>query len=457
MAFFESMLMSSGAAATKAAAAALAKKSGAAFWDKVLAPKLSESKADKDVFARAKKYLGHVDKITKNITSVAVPGGTIPLSDVYIPLTLADQLREKRFRLDKYPEALFSETRRILVTDTAGMGKSTAFKFIVQTSLLRLEKIPLLVELRKIPEGVTLLEFICREFTGSDKVAASVIENILAGGNVLLLLDGYDEVDDSLRKRVNGEIVSLANRFDACNFIVSSRPDSELKGLAGFAEYMIERLHQAEAFELIRKYGKNGDVAERLISKIRGNSQVRDFLGNPLLVSLLFKAFDYKNTVPFKRHIFFRQVFDALYQDHDLSKGAGFERKKKTGLDIEDFHKVLRALGIVTYLIGRVQYPSEEFHSAIDGAKKIVFPLEFDSGKLRSDLLSAVPVFQRDGTSIKWVHKAFQDYFVAQYIYYDGGKSRDELVVRLISEDNPRKNENVLVILSDRIGRLFAI
>ena len=70
---------------------------------------------------------------------------------------------------------------------------------------------------------------------------------------------------------------------------------------------------------------------------------VGEFLANPLLVSLLFKAFEYKQQVPFKKHVFYRQVYDALYHHHDLTKEPGFERKKHSGLDLEDFHRVLRA------------------------------------------------------------------------------------------------------------------
>src|SRR5690606_8829753 len=63
--------------------------------------------------------------------------------------------------------------------------------------------------------------------------------------------------------------------------------------------------------------------------------------------------------------------------------------------------------------------------------------------------LSSVPLFTKDGTDVRWSHKAFQDYFAAQYIYFDAQKGRDELVRGLVDPENPRKNENILQILID--------
>lgn len=55
---------------------------------------------------------------------------------------------------------------------------------------------------------------------------------------------------------------------------------------------------------------------------------INEFLKNPLLVSLLFAAFDFKQTIPLKKHIFYRQVFDAYFDSHDLSKGDSYVHEK---------------------------------------------------------------------------------------------------------------------------------
>lgn len=54
------------------------------------------------------------------------------LKDLYIPLTLlkedARNAKIERVKIDKYPKKLISKYNKILITDTAGMGKSTITK-----------------------------------------------------------------------------------------------------------------------------------------------------------------------------------------------------------------------------------------------------------------------------------------------------------------------------------------
>lgn len=449
MGVLESFVLAGGLAGTKTAASIMVKKSASKFLQDYLEPLLKKRKAKQNLFTAAKRYINKLDKATRAISTVAI-SGPMALDDIYVPLTLKGRSESDSIKLDCFPEQLFNQSRCVLLTDTAGMGKSTATRFIVQASLVSLKALPIWVELRRIESSKSLFEYITSEMFGKySPDEHDLLNGLLAEGGVLLLLDGYDEIDDALRTRLNGEINDLSVQFDACWFMVASRPDSQLKGLSQFKEYNIQPLEPKEAFELIKKYDPKNSVAERLISKVKSNPQIKEFLTNPLLVSLLFRAFDYKATIPLKRHIFFRQVFDALYQDHDLSKGAAFERKKKTGLDIEDFHKAVRALGIATHFVGRMQYGPEEFQALLDSARTISAPVVFDSSKMRSDLLSSVPIFTKDGVDVRWSHKAFQDYFTAQYIYFDSDKGRDELVSGLLDSDNPRKNENILQILID--------
>ena len=58
---------------------------------------------------------------------------------------------------------------------------------------------------------------------------------------------------------------------------------------------------------------------------------------------MLFTNFEHKQSILFKRHIFYRQVFNALFDSHDLSKGDSFERAKYSKLDSDELDRVLRA------------------------------------------------------------------------------------------------------------------
>ena len=111
-------------------------------------------------------------------------------------------------------------------------------------------------------------------------------------------------------------------------------------------EFKIKPLLPEEAYELIRKYGQNGERAQKLINAIKQEHKnfivLKEFLVNPL-VSLLYKTYEYKEELPYRKVEFYRQVYEALFNDHDKSKDA-YVRPKKCGLPIREFECILRYL-----------------------------------------------------------------------------------------------------------------
>ena len=133
---------------------------------------------------------------------------------------------------------------------------------------------------------------------------------------------------------------------------------------------------------------------------------IDDFLQNPLLVSLLFVAFDYKQTIPLKKHIFYRQVYDAHFDSHDLSKGDGYVHEKKSKLDIDDFDKILRFIGFECIKQQKIEFSKDELLLIIEHAKTFCVGITFNASDLFEDLLKSVPLFCQDGGYYKWVHKS---------------------------------------------------
>jgi len=165
-------------------------------------------------------------------------------------------------------------------------------------------------------------------------------------------------------------------------------------------------------------------------------------------VTLIYKAFDHRNSVPPKRTIFFRQVYDALFQDHDLAKGDAFSRNKESSLDSEDFHKLLRSLAFETFRSGRVSYSAEELANHIVASVKRS-GVQVEPRRMISDLLKAVPIFLRDGVELKWAHKSFQEYFVSQYILLDMTELRSDLIGRMFNSPEVERYREVFRFLGE--------
>lgn len=435
-----------GGAAAKGATSIVVKN----FMEKVVGPYFSGRAAKTQMMAHLKSYLRWLDQRTKYVPTIAIQGGVFPIDEIYEPLEICSIDGLHQLEVSEYPSAAFDKNRCIAIVDSAGMGKSTLTKFILRSSLNGLRKIPVLVELRRLKSNGTIIELICADIVkaGSGAPVAGHLLSAMKDGNFIFFLDGYDEIQDEIKSSVSQEIVKITSDFPLCNFMLTSRKEAALSGFPEFFWYGIARLSPEKSLSLLRRYDRNKGVADRLWSKAARLKEISDFLQIPLLLTLLYKAFDYKSVIPLKKTTFFRQVFDALYQDHDLSKEGFFERRKKSSLDLDDFHKVLRRVGLESVKRGEVQFSPEEFHELVARAINNA-GLDVDPSRLKADLVSAVPLFVRDGSDYRWSHKSFADYFAAKCIWMDLGKEREDVVSAMFDSERCEKYVAVFQLASE--------
>lgn len=359
------------------------------------------------------------------------------LKDIYIPLTIypVDNKKEKKLtKIEGYPKELLDKYSRILITDTAGMGKSTLMKRMFLDVIDGQFGIPIFIELRRLNENNDILNEVAIQLGGlNDGFDKEILETLFVDGEFIFFFDGYDEISSSNKAFVTRNIQDFVAKASNNKYILTSRPEEELACFGEFQEFRIRELKKVESYDLLRKYDISGKTSRLLISKLEtGNySMINEFLKNPLLVSLLFAAFDFKQTIPLKKHIFYRQVFDAYFDSHDLSKGDSYVHEKKSNLDLDDFDKVMRKIGYECLRKQKIEFEKDELLNIIDSAKSGFSNLNFASTSLLGDLLKAVPLFCQDGMYYKWVHKSLQEYFAAEFIYKDSKNNQDAILTTL--------------------------
>lgn len=359
------------------------------------------------------------------------------LKDIYIPLTIypVDNKKEKKLtKVEGYPKELLDKYGRILITDTAGMGKSTLMKRMFLNVIDEQFGIPIFIELRRLNENNNILNEVAIQLGGlNDGFNKEILETLFVDGEFIFFFDGYDEISSSNKAFVTRNIQDFVAKAPDNKYILTSRPEEELACFGEFQEFRIRELKKVESYDLLRKYDISGKTSRLLISKLKtGNySMINEFLKNPLLVSLLFAAFDFKQTIPLKKHIFYRQVFDAYFDSHDLSKGDSYVHEKKSNLDLDDFDKVMRKIGYECLRKQKIEFEKDELLKIIDSAKSGFSNLKFASTSLLGDLLKAVPLFCQDGMYYKWVHKSLQEYFAAEFIYKDSKNNQDAILTAL--------------------------
>lgn len=379
------------------------------------------------------------------------------LKDLYISLTIIRddfQRREEKeqVKIDKYPVELVRSYNKILITDTAGMGKSTLTKRLFLDVIENGHGIPIYIEMRRLKEGRPILLEIQEQINSLSKEFDSklLLEFIQTGG-FIFFLDGYDEISLEDRISVTTNVQDFISKAGNNVFILTSRPEQALSSFGDFQIFSINPLNKKEAYELLRKYDNQGPTSKQLIDELKSGQyeMINEFLKNPLLVSLLFAAFDYKQTIPLKKHIFYRQVYDAYFDSHDLSKGDSYIHDKCSRLDIDDFERVLRYVGYRCLRFQKIEFEKDALLQIINEAKDFCPDLDFNSSDFFTDVLTAVPLFCKDGQYYRWVHKSLQEYFAAQFIYKDAKGNQDTILTALYNSENLDKYINLLDIYFD--------
>lgn len=362
----------------------------------------------------------------------------VPFDQLYYPLTLLDhdywngEVDIIEFKINAFPVRLFSEYHRLLVVDTAGMGKSTILKKLFLSAIEEKATVPIFIELRKLNKENDILNEIFNQLSPIDReVSQKFILHLITQGDFTFFFDGFDEIPLVDKDFVISKLHEFIQKANNNSFVIASRPEDSLASFSGFQGLHIKSLEREDAHELIRIYaqadGKKN--AEDLITILKEdeNKSVHEFLNNPLLVSLLYAAFDYGREVPLEKAQFYSLVFDALFHRHDLTKEGYFKRKKYSGLHKDNFEKILRGIGYITFKEGILESNKYELISFIERAKEF-YKLEFNPSDFFEDLIRTVPLFQKDGNYYKWSHKSLQDYFAAKFVVSDIGDRKVELL-----------------------------
>lgn len=400
------------------------------------------------------QYISEVYERNSFFSSIVFSNQQKRLKDYYIPLTLIDSgTQSKKITVDAYPGEFITEKKDLLIVDTAGMGKSTLLKYLFLSCVEVNAGIPIFIELRKLSKNKSLLSYITDQLKNLDgKIDTTLVFKLLISGEFIFFLDGYDEISDIDREAVTQDLIELKRRINKNIFIISSREHRSLNTFNDFYKSTIKPLDFTEASNLIIKYSQNKELGHTLIQKLElpENEPIHEFLNNPLLVSLLFKAYEFKHTIPLKKNSFYRQVYEALFENHDLSKElGGFERKRESGLDIYSFELLLRALGFESLQTTKIEYEQAELLNLLEECRKHVPTLSFNPQLFINDLIYRVPLFIRDGTQIRWSHKSLQEYFAALFISTAGTILQEEVLISMYESEKALDYINFLSLYAE--------
>jgi hypothetical protein len=384
---------------------------------------------------RANLKRTYVDYLTRlmhrhsKAKSFFVRSEPIPLYDFFVPL----DLRAPR-RLLSSPDAadVAAAARCTLITGSGGSGKSMVMRHLLISSLRDRTKTPIFLELRQVDLAKEALEdaLLTSLRNNGLEVDKDFLARALADGHFLLLLDGIDELDRKGRAKFTAAIHELAEQHPATSIIVSSRPDPALESWAGFTQLRVEPLNLDRATALVERLRFDAEVKDRFLNDLRSHlfQQHESFLSNPLLLSIMLLTYQDTAQIPGKLSIFYNQAYESLFQKHDALKG-GFQRERRTPLDIQDFGRVFAAFCVRTYDKRLFTFSASTALEMLDRCKGVTH-LAYDSRAFLDDAYQAVCLLVEEGIDISFAHRSFQEYFAARFVADAPPQVQERLIKR---------------------------
>lgn len=347
---------------------------------------------------------------------------------IYMPLSVKYSDTSRRFLVDNPLNTLFKNTNYITVLGHAGSGKTMLMKHCFLSCIKTGEMIPMIIELRKLNEyGGSIEDYITNVIFKFDLVKnKKILTRLLFEGEFIFFLDGYDEISLDLKERRTAEIEEFVDRYNKNLFLLTSRPGANAEIMSRFTTYHMCELSDDEIKVFVNTHtslmsddeGECKSIADKMLSSIfsEKNSAFKDYLKNPLLLSMFMLTFRMNPEIPSRRSDFYFNVFETLFVKHDVkSKSGGYIHDRKCHLEKEDYQNILKWFSYISYFQYRYVFDDRYLDEVFQRIRKRL-SLEYSTNDLVYDLTVSISILLIDGLDYNFPHRSMQEYFAAYLI-----------------------------------------
>lgn len=359
--------------------------------------------------------------------------------DIFYPVTLTNRTEKINGITDL--ATLFTNRNFITIIGSAGSGKSMLMKHIFLSTVNQSYRIPIVIELRNLNDFNGNITDYINKILSINKLANTdtITERILSDGNFLFLFDGYDEIYSHSKDKITRELEEFVDAYNKNIFVLTSRPGSNAESLQRFDNFYVQPLNKKQINEFVTLQFKNHENKESLnrvtsVINRHDNKDYKDYLANPLLLSMFIFTFNTYPELPKYKNKFYWNVFDTLCTKHDSFTKKGFwlhERKSK--LLNDDFENILKWFSYITIFRGKYNFDYEFLKSTLFDIKT---KLNIDSNvdDIIYDLTVSISILIQDGTDYTFPHKSLQEYFSANLIKTLTEEQKQKIYVEKFSE-----------------------
>ncbi|HEY0554307.1 MAG TPA: SUMF1/EgtB/PvdO family nonheme iron enzyme, partial [Thermoanaerobaculia bacterium] len=420
----------------------------------------------------------------------------LPLLDMYVPLKARIQTpegetwaRQTRLagRLVSEDEAevigerlsepqpvldLLQKNSGLILLGDPGSGKTTFLKSLALALASGQEEIPgighrlpVLVPLSAYANAIAkrdlpLQDFFVRYFKdrGFELLIAPLFTEKLARGEVLLLLDGLDEVRELRHRNTVVERVQdfysrhrgAGNKFVLTSRVVGYREirltaeglaeatlvDFDDEEIKAFVQKWTAAIERAASGETPTAREEASREREELLAAVRGNPGVRSLAANPLLLTILALMKRQGVTLPERRIELYQRYVETLLKHWNLARGLAGRPAKD--LDLMDTLRILQPLALWMHEtspgVGLVK--EGDLHRELQ--RILAERRDRDPEKAARQFLADVRehtslLLDRGGRQYGFIHLTFQEYLAAAALAQKGQQEVEPIVAVLSS------------------------
>lgn len=372
-------------------------------------------------FAKAWIGRGAVSRIVQSIEDLErirtiVSRQVSTLSEIYYP---AKVLRKNR-PVNVVCVGDVSLEKNILITGTAGQGKSVLMRYLTVQELRLEARIPVFIELRRIDKATDLSKLLRIQLgLKEDGTEDEISEHLFKQGKVVLLLDGFDEVPREFAIALRDKLFDLASKYKGTQLVISSRPGAlcaHIQDLPNLISVEVAELAEADFRPFLQKIGTSEEVIQRLITAINTSStEVKRLLKTPLMLTLLVLTCGGKQQIPDTLPEFYDSLFRVLAVMHDETK-PGYVREMATKLTFAELEQVFECFAFVSReKFDRTSLSPAQFEESVKEAVNYTGK-QCTSEGFRTDVSETVCLMVREGIDTTFIHKSIQEYYTARFI-----------------------------------------
>ena len=346
---------------------------------------------------------------------------------------------------------------RIIIQGTGGMGKSMLMRHYMLNGIEQYS------ETGRIPVYIRLKEYNSSNYEIGDFIFDSIkayyhtadrdrVNSDIANANMILLLDGLDEVNSSYR----GQFETKLNRFLAVNdrvqVILSTRQFSKDTYVNDFKIFRLMPFTKEKALQLVdklpfRPYDPSKKAAFRKALDTRLYNERNVFATNPLLLTFMLMTYERFGGEETAMHTFYAEVYELLSTRHDSTK-EGYDRAFKAGLRPDRLRDIFAAFCEITYENEELDFSYTEI---VERFREIINLLSYpecntNPADIVEDITSGVCMLYRDGDRYYFHHRSFQEYFCALCFSKQGDEKLKD-IGEFLENRNHKKGDVTLQML----------